>query len=289
MKRVLVMGGRRFLGKAIVNKLLQEGNDITVANRSGTSAFGLDVHNLVFDRNSYESISEKISKKDYDVVYDMICYSPKNAKDIIENISTDKYIMVSSCIVYDWGLNHKEEEFDAKNYTVKDGTIEELGQKFGYKQGYKIGKMGAEAIIERNETIPSICVRFPLIIGQHDHTKRMETYFEAIKNEREIYIDNLYSDVSMVQSENAADYLLKIKDQCFKGAINMGDYGKISILEWINKMMNLLGKKVILNENKFSGGGYNGFYSNTLNLDKMMETGIVPYSLNVEAVLSKLM
>lgn len=28
MKRVLVMGGRRFLGKALVNKLLQEGNDI---------------------------------------------------------------------------------------------------------------------------------------------------------------------------------------------------------------------------------------------------------------------
>ena len=259
MKRILVMGGRRFVGKALVNKLLQEGNDVTVANRSGSSAFGLEVHNLVFDRNSYESISEKISKEDYDVVYDMICYSSKNAKDIIDNISTEKYIMVSSCTVYDWGLNHKEEEFDAKNYTVIDGTIEELGRKFGYKQGYKIGKMGAEAIIERNNTISSIRVRFPLIIGQDDHTKRMETYLEAIKNEREIYIDNLYSVVSMVQSENAADYLLKIKDQSFRGAINMSDYGKISISELINKIMYFTGKKVILKENKFSGGGITDF------------------------------
>lgn len=165
MKKILVMGGKRLVGKRLVQNLLKEGHDVTVANRSGISDVRKNARSLVFDRNSRESIKDRISKQNWDVVYDMICYSPKNAKDIIENISTEKYILISSSVVYEWGEDHREEDFNAEKFQYYDGTIDELGKRFGYKQGYKLGKMGAEAVVETSNSISTICVRFPIIIG----------------------------------------------------------------------------------------------------------------------------
>lgn len=246
MKKILVMGGKRLVGKRLVQNLLKEGHDVTVANRSGISDVRKNARSLVFDRNSRESIKDRISKQNWDVVYDMICYSPKNAKDIIENISTEKYILISSSVVYEWGEDHREEDFNAEKFQYYDGTIDELGKRFGYKQGYKLGKMGAEAVVETSNSISTICVRFPIIIGGgDDHTKRMETYIDAIKKKAGLYIDNLFSRFSMIEAGNAADYLIQVKDKEYEGAINLSDSGIMTMHELIQIMQNMLGNEIV--------------------------------------------
>ncbi len=287
MKKILILGGKRLVGKNLIKKLLEEGNDVTVANRSGMSDFGNDVCNIVFDRNDKESIKEKICEQNWDVVYDMICYSAQNAQDIMENLVTEKYIMISSSVVYEWGENHREEEFVASTYEWFDGTIDELGRKFGYRQAYKLGKMGSEAVIENSNSLSAIRVRFPLIIGTGDHTGRMETYIDAIKNDQNMYVDNLYSRFTMVEAENAAEYLRQIKDKEYNGAINMGDSGDIVVYDLINMIANILGKRIQWDADG-TEGGYNGYFSNTYNLNKMKEIGIIPRKLNIETVLNKL-
>lgn len=288
MKKILVMGGKRLVGKKLVQKLIEEGHDITVANRSGKSEVDKDVRNIVFDRNNEESIKEKISKQNWDVIYDMICYSPRNARDIIENISTEKYILISSSVVYEWGEGHKEEDFNALEFQYFDETIEELGKRFGYKQGYKLGKMGAEAVIAGNSnSISAICVRLPLIIGVDDHTKRMETYIDAIRGKRGIYIDNLYSRVSMVEAGNAADYLIQIKDKKCEGAVNICDSDDVSILDLIKIMQNMLRNEIIYSADGIIAG-YNGYFNNTYSLNKMKGIGIVPHKLDIKAVLEQI-
>ena len=86
MKKILVIGGNRFVGKKLVWNLLNEGYEVVIANRSGNSDFEKNVLNIIFDRNDKKSIKDKISKTDFDVIFDMICYSPQNAYDIINNI-----------------------------------------------------------------------------------------------------------------------------------------------------------------------------------------------------------
>lgn len=286
---ILVLGGRRFVGKKLVQNLIEEGNNVTVANRSGRPEFGSDACYIVFDRNSRGSIRENIGRRNYDVIYDMICYSPQNAIDMIENISAGKYIMVSSSVVYDWGMDHKETDFDAKKYCPMDGTIEELRNKFGFKQAYKLGKMSSEAIITQNERgIHSTCVRFPLIIGVGDHTGRMETYIDAVRSGKGIWVDNIYSEVSMVEAGNAAEYLSQIKDKDVQGAINLCDKGSVTIMKLVKMISDILGMNIIWKADGV-GGGYNGYYSNTFAIDKMFEAGIAPRNLDIEAVIRNLL
>lgn len=289
MKKILVMGGKRLVGKRLVQSLLEEGHDVTVANRSGISDAGKNVRNIVFDRNNEESIKDKISRQNWDIVYDMICYSPQNAKDMIDNISAEKYILISSSVVYEWGEDHREEDFNASEFRYYDGTIDELGKQFGYKQGYKLGKMGAEAVVTKSANSTStVCVRFPLIIGGvDDHTKRMETYVNAIKRKQGIYIDNLYSRVSMVEAGNAAEYLRQIKDKKFEGAINICDSDTVTILDLIKIMQNMLENEIIYRADGIIAG-YNNYYSNTYNLNKMQEIGIIPQKLDLKAVLEQI-
>ncbi len=279
MKKILVIGGNRFVGKKLVWNLLNEGYEVVIANRSGNSDFEKNVLNIIFDRNDKKSIKDKISKTDFDVIFDMICYSPQNAYDIINNISTEKYIMISSSVVYDWGLEHREEEFNPSNFEIFPGTIETLGKKFGYQYGYKIGKMGAEAVIAKNSKIPSLCVRFPIVIGSDDHTKRLDTYVEALINQESIYVNNLLSEISVVNANSAAKYLMLLMKSTELGTINIADSGTIRIKSLIEKIASLLSLQMIFSENGINGG-YNNYFSNTFDLNKMINAKIIPDNID---------
>lgn len=276
MSRVLVMGGTRLVGKCLVEKLIENEEDVTIANRSGTMTYGIKVKKIIFDRNNRESIKDTLIDN-YDIVYDMICYSPQNAKDIMDYIKTDKYIMISSCVVYDWGKSHKEKDVDVTGMSEFIGggqnDIETLKEKFGFKQAYKLGKIGAEAIIKQHKEIASIRVRLPLVIGRNDHTQRMQTYIKAIRNNDNMYIDNFLSEVSFVEASNAADYLYQLKGKEYIGALNLADSGSIVIRDLIHMIEDIVGSKALYSAAGIKGG-YNEFYSNTLCLEQMETLGI---------------
>lgn len=280
MKEILVLGGTRFVGRRLVTNLVKAGYEVTVANRSGLGDLDGTVRSIIFERSDIDSIKTTVGKNHYDAVFDMICYSPHNAKVIVKNISTDKYIMISSSVVYDWGHGLKEEDFVAEDFLLRDGTIEELAAKFGYKQGYKIGKMGAEHIIATQMNVPAIRVRFPVVMGLNDHTRRMESYVEAVQKKKRLYVDNLYSQFSTVYVENAAKYLENLLHVDYQGAINIADEGCLSVNGIVGDIGLLLGKSI---EDIFEAtgmeGGYNQYYNNTFVLDRMKQLGIEPDSV----------
>ena len=84
--KILVLGGTRFFGIHLVDKLIHDGHDVTVATRGITkNHFDNFVTRLIFDRNSRESIKHNLSSIHYDVVIDNICYSPNNTKNLLRN------------------------------------------------------------------------------------------------------------------------------------------------------------------------------------------------------------
>ena len=82
MKSALILGGTQFVGKRLVQLLIDEGVNVTIATRGQTpDSFGNRVSRIIIDREDSHSINQAFSGKKWDVVYDQTCYSPQEALD----------------------------------------------------------------------------------------------------------------------------------------------------------------------------------------------------------------
>lgn len=177
LKKVLVLGGTRFFGKHLVEYLLQAGHDVTIATRGVTEdSFGNAVKRIIVDREDGKLLEERLEGKSYDIVYDNLCYSSNAAKMVCEVLKgkTKKYIMTSSMAVYEPALSLLEEDFNPYEYVITYGDRND----FNYSEGKRL----AEAVLFQYATFPVVAVRFPVVIGENDYTKRLQFYVECVVN-----------------------------------------------------------------------------------------------------------
>ena len=92
MKRVLIIGGNRFVGKQL-SEVLVDKYRVDVFNRSGTSSDDR-ISVIQGDRNNKQDI-DKIDFDKYDYIVDMCLFFPNQLELIIDSIKS-KYIFVSS-------------------------------------------------------------------------------------------------------------------------------------------------------------------------------------------------
>ena len=78
--RVLIIGGTGLISVGIVKHLLARGADITMFNRGKREAsIPLAVRQLVGDRNEFEVFERRFASEHFDVVIDMIAFTPAQA------------------------------------------------------------------------------------------------------------------------------------------------------------------------------------------------------------------
>ena len=72
MARVLVIGGTLFIGRALVRRLLEQGDKVTILHRAETTPFGDRVASIRCDRNDIVGVRTALAERDFDVVYDNV-------------------------------------------------------------------------------------------------------------------------------------------------------------------------------------------------------------------------
>ncbi|MBO5620680.1 MAG: NAD-dependent epimerase/dehydratase family protein, partial [Butyrivibrio sp.] len=119
--KILVVGGTRFFGIPMVNALLSAGHDVTIATRGNAKAdFAGEVKSVVFDRTDPEAVKRALSGLKYDVIIDKIAYGSNDVKALLENVTCDRYIQMSSCSVYhEDHADIREEEFIIREHPLK--------------------------------------------------------------------------------------------------------------------------------------------------------------------------
>lgn len=264
---ILVLGGTRFFGKVLVTKLIDRGHNVTIATRGLTKDdYGNMVNRIVIDRENKDSIESALKGKSFDVIYDNICYSPNAAYilcDIIKD-KTEKYIVVSSSAVYDFNRNIKEEDFDPKQHIIRYGERDDFS--------YDEGKRQTEAVIYQNYSVPTISVRFPVVISEDDYTKRLYSYVEAVIKEESLNIDNLDSEQSFISAKDAGEFLACLCDKECQGPINAACEGSITLREIINYIEISSNKHAKFNSSGKSGA-YNGILDCSLDTSKAKNIG----------------
>ena len=265
--KILVIGGTRFFGIHMVDELLKMGHEITIATRGmAKDPYGDQVKRIVFERTSEESIKNALQGVHYDVVIDKIAYCSNDIKYVLDNVSCDKYIYMSSTAVYNpKHMDTVETDFDGYSNTFVwcDRTA------FPYAE---IKRQAEYALWQKYSDRNWIAVRYPFVIGKDDYTKRLQFYVEHTMKSIPMYVDNLDCQMGYIRSDEAGKFMAYLIDHNIARAINGCSEGTISIREIIDYVEKQTGTKAIIDQDG-DRAPYNGETEYSINTEKANAIG----------------
>ena len=265
--KILVIGGTRFFGIHMVNELLNNGHDVTIATRGYASdQYGDRVKRIILERTDGESVKRALSGTHYDVVIDKIAYCSNDIRYVLDVVDCDRYIHMSSTSVYNpKHINTVETDFDgfSKDFVWCDRFA------FPYEQ---IKRQAEYALWQKYPDKNWIAVRYPFAIGKDDYTKRLLFYVEHTMKSIPMNIDNLDYQMGFIRSDEAGRFMAFLIDKDITGAINGSAEGTISIKEIIDYVEMQTGTKAIISK-EGEAAPYNGEPEYSINTEKAKALG----------------
>jgi nucleoside-diphosphate-sugar epimerase len=173
---VLVIGGTRFVGHYLALRLVARGDRVTVLNRGRTAdALGAHVERLHADRGT-DAFDGALAGRRFDAVVDFAGYQPSELERAVRVLSgkTGHYVFISTGQVY-LVTEHcprpaREVDFE-RPVQARPDEAEALEE-----WTYGILKRGCEDVLTRATGFPSTRLRIPMVNGERDHYRRLESY-----------------------------------------------------------------------------------------------------------------
>jgi len=177
---VLILGGTQFIGKALVEQLMQlQHINVTLYNRGKTNKglFG-DLSHITGDRMQEEL--PDFGSAYYDCVVDLSCYYPHSMHYSLEALKgqAERYIFVSTVSVYPFAQQL------GKTWTETDATAtcSAAQAKDHSPATYGARKAESERVLQAANWVDSLILRPSIVLGPHDPTARL--YYWAYRMAR---------------------------------------------------------------------------------------------------------
>jgi nucleoside-diphosphate-sugar epimerase len=238
-KNILVIGGTRYFGKLLVQRLLQAGHCVTIATRGRTSdPFGNRIARIRVDRQNEAAMRAAFANvAGYDIIYDQLCYSPVDAA-ISARVFAGKvkrYIMSSTIDVYRPLLGSQDAPFAEAAARVLAQPIDTSYPWHDPRlacESYVMGKLQAEAYLYRDGTLPVVTVRIGHVLaGAEDFTGRLAHYVDLVRQQAPLRYSNAAAASSFMSMQSVSDFLLWTGAQDFKGPVNAACDGALSAFD----------------------------------------------------------
>jgi nucleoside-diphosphate-sugar epimerase len=243
-KNILLIGGTRFFGKLLAQRLLACGHRLTLATRGRSpDPFGDRVTRIKVDRHDAPSMRAAFAGSGgYDIIYDQMCYSPLDAA-IATEVFTGKvkrYVMASTIDVYRSLLGSQQTPFCESQLDLASERID-LGYPWNTPalaaQTYAMGKRQAEAYFARESKLPLAAVRIGHVLaGPEDFTGRLAHYIDLARRHNALRYTNAAAPSSFISSREICDFLVWVGQQKFTGAVNAACDGGMSAFELFQRV-----------------------------------------------------
>lgn len=233
------MGGSYFIGKKIVEVLLEMGHMVTVLNR-GTRKNILGAESLVCDRNDGEKMISVLKNCSFDAVVDVSCLNGLHAKNLINALDLKqlkKLIFISSSAVYDVEkLSPPYKEDDVLGYNK-------------YWCDYGQNKIEAENVYREwanKNGISTVVLRPPYVYGEDNYAQRESFIFDHIENNYPILIPDKNFKLQFIYSGDLALLINHLLERVWGlyNVYNVGNKKEITARQWIEECFIAAGKKV---------------------------------------------
>ena len=287
--KLLLIGGTRFLGRAIVDEALAAGHEVTLFNRgrSNPDLYSGQVETLVGDRDGGMDV---LDGRSFDAVIDTCGYVPRLVRDSAEKLkdAVQQYVFISSISVYPMEAMIKPDVAeDTAVDTIEDETVEEVtGETYGPLKA--LCEQAAEAAMPGRV----LSVRAGLIVGPHDLSDRFTYWPYRVAQGGEVLApDTPDYPAQFIDVRDLALWILHMVEQGKSGAYNVtGQPGQLTMGDVLTTCKEVSGSnaaftwmdEAFLSENEVSawmnlplwvGSEAPGF--NLVNCDKAFADGLV--------------
>ncbi|GAC1441907.1 MAG: SDR family oxidoreductase [Mycobacteriales bacterium] len=173
--RLLVLGGTRFVGRAVATDAVDRGWDVTVLNRGATADPPDGVRALTVDRTVYTELTDVLADRRWDAVLDTWAGAPSVVRDAAGLLAgcTDRYGYISSRSVYTWPPEPGADE----SRPVVDADPD------ADRTDYAADKRGGEMAATREYGDDRVLLARPgLILGPHEDVGRLPWWLRRISH-----------------------------------------------------------------------------------------------------------
>ena len=222
--KVLVLGGTRFIGRELVEKLVKNKHAVTVLNRGNSPIkYPESVAHVKMDRNKTAQLKEYLKDQFFDCVVDLSISEIQQAKDVVELFAgkTGRYILISSLFVYPYGQNLNEEQFDPYSFQYQNLNL----SKVSSSDSKKI----IEAIILQNSKFIAVSLRLPFVVGVDDPQGKLKKLIQKVNIKEEIFLPNLDARISLINVEDTVRSILHLMTMSKSNVFNCSPELPISI------------------------------------------------------------
>lgn len=210
----LVLGGTQFVGLHLVDRLVEEGWDVTLFNRGVTNpGFFGSVEHLVGDRGGDVSA---LAGRTWDVVYDVSAFHPDHVDRTAAHLADacEHYVFVSTPSVYE--SFHEPGNHEESPLSTVDGPIPDEVDSTSY------GPLKVLCEQRVAQTYPSHAIIRPSIVaGPYDHTSRF-TYWAVRLSEPGAHV--VPSDpgayVQYIDARDLAEWAVLVGAERIQGTYN---------------------------------------------------------------------
>ncbi len=190
MKTVLIIGGTRFVGRIVIEKLLETASNykITIFNRgiSNKTLFQNEENiEFIYGDRETKDIAQVFNRK-WDIVIDFMGYFPDTLSYMLQNMHQNigRYIFISTISVYDLQnpssipITEEGRLLKWKATDRTDSSWDSYGQR----------KVACEEEIQKYNQLDYVILRPSLIYGKYDYTDRLYYWLYKVKNEKELEV-----------------------------------------------------------------------------------------------------
>ena len=243
-KNILVIGGTRYFGKLLVQRLLAAGHQVTIATRGhAPDPFGARISRIRVDRRNERAMLAAFAHVDnYDIVYDQMCYSPLDAAIAVRVFAgkARRYIVASTIDVYRSLLGKQDKPFAETDFNVLAQPIDTSYPWHDPKlatQSYVMGKVQAEAYLYRDGSLPLVTVRIGHVLaGSEDFTGRLAHYVDLARQYGALRYANAAAASSFMSAQIISDFLVWAGMQTFTGPVNAACEGGLSAFDMYQRV-----------------------------------------------------
>ena len=213
--KLLVLGGTRFVGRAVVEEALRRGHEVTLFNRGTTNAeLFPEVERLRGDRTGDLSALEG---RTWDAVIDPSGYVPAVVRRSAELLrDSGRYVFVSSISVY----------ADFTEPWDESGPVAELGDASADELAPDFANYGALKVLCEQEVAAvfgerALIVRPGLIVGPHDPTGRFTYWPQRLARGGEILAPGPPGRVAQfIDVRDLAEWIVAATERELSGVYN---------------------------------------------------------------------
>lgn len=223
---ILLIGGYRFLGRAIVDAAVARGHEITAFNRGVTWPSELpNVELIVGDRSSDVG---KLAGRTWDVAIDTSGYRPRAVAAAVDALAerVSHYTFVSSISVYPWPVRSGlREDGDVAELPVGEDPNGTSSQTYGER------KVLCEREVTRAFGDRALLLRPGMIVGPFDETVRFTFWLgRASRGGRMLVPGEPTRRLQFIDVADLASFAVALAERRTAGALNVA--GPLEHLMW---------------------------------------------------------